>query len=77
MRTINKRIKAAYHDHLKNTVNVGTYLATFDQRKLEDSKAQLNAVIKSISDSIKSFKQDLVKKSRSKSPLLVKAGKAL
>ena len=38
MRTINKRIKAAYHDHLKNTVNVGSYLATYDKNKLKDAK---------------------------------------
>ena len=73
MRAINKRFKAAYHDHLKNTVNVGDYLATLDQRKLEDSKAQLNAFIRSFKiyeenksnscqDLCKSLKKDLDKK---------------
>ena len=36
MRTINKRIKAAYDDHLKYTVNIRAQIANFDEKVLQE-----------------------------------------
>ena len=37
LRLVNKRVQAAYTDHLKSTVNIGVYLKTVEKRAFEEN----------------------------------------
>ena len=45
LRLVNRKVRAAYTDHLKSVVNIGDYLQTVMQRHKEENLAQLRRLI--------------------------------
>ena len=48
LRLVNRKVRAAYTDHLKSVVNIGDYLQTVMSRHREENSAQLRHLIRYI-----------------------------